>query len=608
MEPRPAILVLTREALKTAERIKTLWPDTELHGPHDIVFDFDEIFTDAKGHLQDLFAANIPIIALFSTGIVIRCLAPLLKDKHNEPPVLCVAPNGQAVVPLLGGHHGANEMARRLAELLEISASITTASDAAYGVSLDDPPEGWSLANPESAKKITKKLLNGKSLRVCGKADWLELSHLPVSLVSDPNEADILVNTEDLVPAEEQIVYHPRSLAIGVGTVRGCSPDELMTLVADTLKENNLSPHAVGAIVSVDVKTDELAVHELARIYSLKPRFFSADTLNQQASRLVNPSDVVMAEVGCPGVAEGAALAAVGATGELVVTKTKSTNATCAIGLSKTPLKSPEIGKGRGKLMVIGFGPGDRTSRTMEMKHGLREADIVVGYHLYLDLIRDLVHSKSLKAYELGQEKERVIYALEQAGQGRNVALVCSGDAGIYAMASLVFEILDSSQDEMLSPEAKRAEINVVPGISAFQAAAARIGAPIGHDFCAISLSDLLTPWEVIEKRIRAAAMGDFVIAFYNPRSKKRQKQIEEALSILSDYRPSTTPVLIASNIGRQDESFVLQDLSGFDATRVDMLSLVLVGSSTTRRMKSGDKRDWIYTPRDYQIDRIATA
>jgi len=219
-----------------------------------------------------------------------------------------------------------------------------------------------------------------------------------------------------------------------------------------------------------------------------------------------------------------------------------------------------------------------------------------VGYDLYLDLASDVKQAQTEYRFPLGGEEARVRYAIELAKQGKNVALVCSGDAGIYAMAALVYEIIDL--------EPNRIMVEVVPGISAFQAAAAKAGAMIGHDFCCISLSDLLTPWAVIEKRLHAAAEGDFVIAFYNPRSLKRRDQLERAFAILNNHRPPDTPVIIASNLGRPTEAVKIVKFSDFNPDDVDMLTLVMVGSSQSRAMQRGDGKTYAYTPRGYAKKR----
>jgi cobalt-precorrin 5A hydrolase/precorrin-3B C17-methyltransferase len=242
--------------------------------------------------------------------------------------------------------------------------------------------------------------------------------------------------------------------------------------------------------------------------------------------------------------------------------------------------------------------------RTPASLAALRRATDWVGYELYLDLIAALRQGRREHRFALGDERLRVRHAIELAGEGRDVALVCSGDPGIYAMASLVCEMLDPASNENLTEPQRRIAVSIVPGISAFQAAAARVGGFIGHDFCAISLSDLLTPWHVIEKRVRAAAEGDFVIAFYNPRSKKRSDHLGQAMAILKLHRLPSTPVVVARNLGREREQVVTVPLAEFSPDEVDMLSLVLVGARSSRSFLRGDATTIAYTPRGYASKR----
>ena len=218
----------------------------------------------------------------------------------------------------------------------------------------------------------------------------------------------------------------------------------------------------------------------------------------------------------------------------------------------------------------------------------------MVGYRLYLDLLGDMLRGKRRHAKGLGAETDRARLALDLAAAGRDVALVSSGDAGIYGLASLVFELVDRAE----RPEWRRLRISVAPGVSALQAAAARVGAPLGHDFAVISLSDLLTPWAQIERRLAAAARGDFVLALYNPRSQRRTRQLEAARRILLRHRRSDTPVVLARNLGRAGEQVTIDTLAGFDARGVDMLTLVLIGSRSTRLIPGDPPR--LYTPRGY--------
>lgn len=597
MTPAPAILVLGPSALETAHRIRAGLGSCEIHGRAARVPEADVAFEGTAAHLRKLFRKGVPIIGLCASGILIRALAPLLSDKTSEPPVIAVAEDGSAVVPLLGGHAGANELARRIAEALNAEPAITTAGDVRFGIALDDPPDGWTLANPAHAKDVTAVLLAGAHAQMRGHLPWLEACGLPTA-----EDGDIELVSTIRVDAEspKKLIYNPKTLALGLGCERNCTADELIGLVRSTLAENDLTPSSLALVASIDLKADEDAVHAVAAHFGVPARFLSAEVLNREGPRLKNPSTVVMREVGCPGVAEGAALAGAGADGTLLVEKAKSRRATCAVGVAREPIDAHSIGRARGTLSVVGVGPGSADWRTAEAVALLSDATDWVGYGLYLDLVSDLRSKTREHRFDLGQEETRARHALELAGEGRDVALVCSGDAGIYAMASLVHELLDpEGVAAPVSDAARRVKITVAPGISALQAAAARVGAPIGHDFCAISLSDLLTPWETIEKRLMAAANGDFVVALYNPRSRRRQRQLERAIEILRQHRPPATPVVIAASLGRADEKVQVTSLNELDPETIDMMSVVLIGATQTRRAGAAHEPR-VYTPRGY--------
>jgi cobalt-precorrin 5A hydrolase/precorrin-3B C17-methyltransferase len=251
---------------------------------------------------------------------------------------------------------------------------------------------------------------------------------------------------------------------------------------------------------------------------------------------------------------------------------------------------------------VIGIGPGDPAWRTPEASAALAEASDIVGYRLYLDLLGRAIIGKHRHASGLGEEAARVYRALDLSAEGRSVALISSGDAGIYGLASLVFELLDRAA----KPEWRTVEIRVCPGVSAAQAAAARVGAPLGHDFCAISLSDLMTPWEAIHTRLTAAAAADLVVALYNPRSSRRPARLTEAVEILLRHRPPQTPVFLGRNLGRAGEEGQILTLAELAGAEIDMLSVVIVGSSTTRRLDTDPPR--LYTPRGYLDDPRRTS
>ncbi len=591
MSTPAALIALTRDGEALARRLAPALGSAEVHGLANRTEAPDVPFTETITHIAGLFRAGVPIVGICAAGILIRAVAASIADKRAEPPVIAVSQDGNSVVPLLGGHRGGNALARRIAEELGTTAAITTAGDIGIGIALDDPPPGWAVADPAAAKAVAADHLDGGSVRVRRDPGL----PLPDGLTVDEGEDGVILVT--LNPADGgALALHPQVLALGVGCERDADPAELATLVRETLAQANLSPGAIACVTSLDLKADEAAVLDLADSLNCPPRFFDAATLEAETPRLKNPSDVVFAEVGCHGVAEASALAAAGPDATLIVAKHKSARATCAVAQSPDIIDPASVGRARGRLSIVGIGPGQAAWRTPEVTSWLSQVTDVVGYGLYLDLLGDLIDGKQRHMSELSEEEARVRRSIELAAEGREVALVSSGDAGIYAMAALAFEVLDRDDN----PAFNRVDIRVSPGISAVQAAAARIGAPLGHDFALVSLSDLLTPWDVIEKRLHAVAEGDFTVAFYNPVSKRRRTQLAAAREILLAHRPAETPVVLGRNLGRADETMTVVTLQDLHVDMVDMLTLVLVGSSATRAIRRG-ARDWVYTPRGYE-------
>ncbi|MEV6299027.1 precorrin-2 C(20)-methyltransferase [Actinoplanes sp. NPDC051861] len=249
-------------------------------------------------------------------------------------------------------------------------------------------------------------------------------------------------------------------------------------------------------------------------------------------------------------------------------------------------------GDGMGSVTVVGLGPGSRDWLTPEAQAALATADDLVGYGPYVDRVppnaRQLRHSSDNRV-----EAERAAFALDLAKRGRRVAVVSSGDPGVFAMAAAVLEVAEDSQW-------KDVPVRIVPGLTAAQAVAARAGAPLGHDFCILSLSDRLKPWPVIETRLEAAATADLVIAIYNPASKSRKEQLIKALELLRKHRSGATPVVVGRDVGGSAESVRVTTLAGLDPSTVDMRTLLIVGSSQTRAVTRGDGTTAVYTPRHY--------
>jgi cobalt-precorrin 5A hydrolase / precorrin-3B C17-methyltransferase len=555
----PAIFILGPTALPLAQTIKAK-VGGRIHGPLH-VNDVDEIYDKATTALGFAFQSGQPIIGVCAAAILIRAVAPFLKNKLTEAAVVAVAEDGSSTVPLLGGHHGANKLALETAQAVNGHAAITTASDVIFGTAYDELALGLVLGNPEDVKAATAARLRGE--------DVFRHNSIHNKQGDDRN-----------------IIYHPAVLAVGIGCERGTSAEEVRDLIKTTFEAHNLSTKSIAVYASIELKEDEAALSSLHNVV-----YFTADELSAQSPRIATPSVYVAETVGTPSVAEAAALAAAGDEATLIVPKTKSKRATIAIAEACEPILDPP-GKRRGQVSVVGIGPGTRSLRSPQVTHELAMASDWVGYDLYLDLAADIKTNQAEHRFPLGGEEARCRHAIELAKQGKYVALVCSGDAAIYAMAALVYELIDR--------EPCRVAVEVHPGISAFQAASAKAGALIGHDFCCISLSDLLTPWETIVQRVTAAAQGDFVISFYNPRSLKRTDQIVKAFEILKPHRHPGTPVVLASNLGRPDEKVRVLRFDEFDPEDVDMLTLVMVGSTQSKSIIRGDGKTYAYTPRGY--------
>ncbi|WP_026607715.1 precorrin-3B C(17)-methyltransferase [Methylocapsa acidiphila] len=246
-----------------------------------------------------------------------------------------------------------------------------------------------------------------------------------------------------------------------------------------------------------------------------------------------------------------------------------------------------------GNLRVVGLGPGPEAWLTPEASAVLAEATDLIGYAPYLDRLPPRP-GQTRHASDNRVELERARHALRLAEEGRRVAVASGGDPGVFAMAAAVFEAIDRGK-----PAWREIDIAICPGVSAMQAAAARVGAPLGHDFCAISLSDNLKPWAVVERRLNAAAIGDFVIALYNPASKARPHQIHDAFALLRRSKAPETPVIFARAIGRADEKITITTLAAAEPGLADMSTLVMIGSSETRLIARAGAQPFVYTPRD---------
>ncbi|MEP6488304.1 precorrin-3B C(17)-methyltransferase [Microcoleus vaginatus GB2-A3] len=577
----PAIVILGQNSQPIAKKISAHFPGSQIYGLIDRTNDTDINFSNFGQTLRELFATETPIVAICAAGIIIRTLAPLLSDKRAEPPVLAVAEDGSAVVPLLGGLHGVNDLAREIAAVLGVQPAITTTGDIRFRTALLSPPQGYYLANPEDAKTFISNLLAGAKVRLEGVASWLSESNLPIA---PDAQLTIRVTEKAIAPTPDCLVYHPQIAALALANLSNIQPEIALYCVQELLAQTNLAAASVAGFFALKHEMGNPALEALSQYFKVPVRFFNL-------SELVELDSIEFME----NQAAQIALTAAGANSQLIeCDRTLSLN--CALALAAEPIDASAIGISRGKLAIVGTGPGGAPWMSPEVKEILREATDWVGYKFYLDLAGTLREGQKRHDSDNREEIDRARFALDLAASGQSVAVVSSGDPGIFAMAAAVFEAIDFDA----KPEWQGIDIRVAPGISAMQAAAAAIGAPLGHDFCVISLSDILKPWEVIEQRIAAAAIADFAIAFYNPISKQRIWQLSRAIEILLQSRDPKTPVILGRNLGRPGQSVRVCTLGEFQPQDADMRTLVIVGSSQTRIIprKYGDV--WVYTPRRY--------
>ncbi|MGB5595155.1 MAG: precorrin-3B C(17)-methyltransferase [Crocosphaera sp.] len=564
-----------------------------------------------KVHLATIWPKKRALIFCLASGAVVRLIAPLLEDKASDPAIIVIAPTGQYVISLCSGHQGgADHLAQLIAQQLNATPIITGASHSLNlpGIDVLGLPFGWRQG-PGNWTGVSHAIACQKTVQVIqeeGSRLWkdnLPQNHpfyfgFPEIGENVTPDARIWISATKRRFAEEsdipKVQWYPRLLWVGIGCIRGTSQELIASAIEEVCQSYHLATEAIAAIATIDIKADEVGIVQYCQDKQLPLFTYSADILN--TINVPNPSDVVKQEVGTSSVAEAAAI--YGAShwlntdndASLLVPKQiiKSTPEAVTIAIAQSSL---EYTGRQGQLYLVGMGPGSLEQITPAAKTAINKADAIIGYSLYLDLIKTLKRpGQIVEGLPITQERKRAQRAIELAQWGLTVAVISSGDCGIYGMAGLVLEELKNNHWDGKNPH-----IEVFPGITALQAAAARVGTPLMHDFCAISLSDLLTPWEVISKRLEAAAKGDFVTAIYNPRSQTRQTQIIEAQNIFLKHRNTNTPVALVRCAYRQDETIILTNLSEMLNHSIDMLTTVLIGNSSTCNYQN-----WMITPRGY--------
>ncbi len=556
----PAIVILGKGALATARRIQQLYPHALIHGLAERVEGADRAYSEFGATLRQLYQQDTPIIALCAAGIVIRTLAPVLLEKGAEPPVLAVAEDGSAVVPLLGGLGGVNVMAREIAAGLNTAAAITTSGELRFGTCLLNPPSGYALGDLELGKRFVSDLLSGESVRVEGAAHWLAQAQLPED---DHAQLSIHVGYAEREPCANELLIYPRNVLVAVEA----TVSNVADVVRAALHDSRIAVQALACLLASEIEMASPALHAAAEELGVPLRFTAPASVSEMAQQVLPQLLPPISPV------EG-----------------------IAIAVAPQPLDIERVGRRRGRLAVIGLGPGATEFMIPAVKAELERANDVLGYETYVRMAGPFRADQVLHCTDNREEMQRARHAFDLAAQGRSVVVVSSGDPGVFAMAAAVLEALH----ECDKPQWQTVELEILPGVSASLATAARAGAPLGHDFCVMSLSDNLKPWGIIETRLDLACQADLALAFYNPISRSRPWQLGRALEIVRQHRSPETPVTLGRDIGRPGQTLRVITLGELTPEQVDMRTMVLVGSSTTCAFPRADGAHWVYTPRWY--------
>jgi len=560
-----------------------------------------------KINVKEFIQKNWRKIDLFlfvgSISATLRLISPLLISKEKDPGVIVIDKKFSKIIPLIGIHQTiCYEIALKLANLFDGDLVMTNNSKFEKSLDLDAFGNHWGWNRSGSMNNwsnIVIKQSNKQQIFVkqySGNKLWKEsksakeIKYLSSQDKFEKEENTYFISTKNY----HKLAWHPRTLWVGIGCERNTSAKFIEDCIKKLFLKYEISFFSVAGLATVDIKKNEKALIDITKTNNWPIKFFkNKDLLKVDVP---NPSKIVFEEIGTFSVAEAASLLACGNEGGQIVIeknifkhKDPSGKNLGAVTLSVAESKQ-QFAPEKGFVHVIGSGPGALSYLTGESKAALSQCSIWIGYKRYLDLLNPLMRDDQVRINsELTQEKKRCADAISLAQQGIKVALISSGDAGIYGMAGLLIELIQKIDTQF------RPSFAIHPGISSLQLAAALAGAPLMNDFCAISLSDKLTPWETIKKRIHGALVGDFVAVIFNPQSNERNWQLKTTIEMFLKFRAKTTPVLVARQVGRNQQKKRIFNLDNIPIEEIDMLSIIIIGNSSTKLVNN-----FLISPRGY--------
>ncbi|WP_288255586.1 precorrin-3B C(17)-methyltransferase [uncultured Prochlorococcus sp.] len=535
------------------------------------------------------------IIFIGSIAASIRIINSFLTSKDQDPGVIVIDNKCSKIVPLIGLHQSNTQnIACQIANLFGGEIIETNNSNNQSFLNLDAFGNQWGwqrFGNIKDWSKLVIKQANNEKIfckQSSGNSLWKNSES--GEIINQISEKEIVKPDATFhvsIFENHETSWHPPVLWIGIGCERNTSKDLIANSLNNFFESRNLSQKSIAGFATIDIKNNEKGILELVKEKNLPIKFFSKEDLSKMI--VPNPSNVVQNEIGTPSVAEASCLIAAGEESKLLEEKRIFKNESGAVTIAVAESKN-QYNPTHGEIHIIGSGPGDISFLTNNARKALSRCTVWIGYKMYLDLIKPLKRNDQvLIESKLTEEKERCSKAIKLAEEGIKVALISSGESGFYGMAGLLLELLQKIKKEF------RPYFEVHPGISSVQLAAAISGAPLMNDFCSVSLSDKLTPWSLIEKRIEGALLGDFVIALFNPQSIERNWQLKSIIDICLKSRHSDTPVLIARQVGRDNQTKKFFTLNTIPFKEIDMLSIIIIGNSQTTLV------DEIFlTPRGY--------